>query len=237
MGKLPKDISDFMAAYAVDADELWEVRANTWAIKHKALERVACNKGITFNQPWVIEADVANKVAVMCVTGHLDMRPLGGQGMRTEWSIGEATGANCKNSYFWSMAEKRGKDRVILKLLNISGSLYSEDEADDFKRPNPHVTRPEDVIEPIERDQYGEPIDNIPHGDPSIEPLPKKDARKDWSLCEQEIRKITTVRGLENWAHTNKNRVASFPSDWAEMLRGTYRDQLTEVRVKEAKAA
>ena len=25
------------------------------------------------------------------------------------------------------------------------GDIYSEDEADDFKRPNPHVTRPEDL--------------------------------------------------------------------------------------------
>ncbi len=31
-------------------------------------------------------------------------------------------------------AEKRAKDRVILKLLNIHGVLYSEEEADDFKR-------------------------------------------------------------------------------------------------------
>ena len=30
------------------------------------------------------------------------------------------------------MAEKRAKDRVILKLLNLSGDVYSQDEADEF---------------------------------------------------------------------------------------------------------
>ncbi len=31
------------------------------------------------------------------------------------------------------MAEKRAKDRVILKLAGIHGLVYSEEEADDFK--------------------------------------------------------------------------------------------------------
>ena len=34
------------------------------------------------------------------------------------------------------MAEKRAKDRVILKLLNMAGDYYSDAEADDFKREN-----------------------------------------------------------------------------------------------------
>ena len=33
------------------------------------------------------------------------------------------------------MAEKRLKDRIILKLVGVSGYVYSEDESDDFKRP------------------------------------------------------------------------------------------------------
>jgi len=34
------------------------------------------------------------------------------------------------------MAEKRAKDRVILKLLGVAGDMYSEEEADEFKRLN-----------------------------------------------------------------------------------------------------
>ena len=50
------------------------------------------------------------------------------------WSIGEATPANNKNEYPWAMAEKRAKDRVILKLIGASGFVYSEEEADSLKQ-------------------------------------------------------------------------------------------------------
>ena len=56
---------------------------------------------------------------------------------RTEWSIGEATPYNNKNGYPFAMAEKRAKDRVILKLVGIAGDVYSSEEADDFKQSNP----------------------------------------------------------------------------------------------------
>ena len=36
------------------------------------------------------------------------------------------------------MAEKRAKDRVILKLAGLHGYVYSEDEAEDFKE-SPHA--------------------------------------------------------------------------------------------------
>ena len=44
---------------------------------------------------------------------------------------------NNKNSYPYAMAEKRAKDRVILKLIGVAGFVYSEDEADAFKEERP----------------------------------------------------------------------------------------------------
>ncbi len=101
MPKLPKDIADFMEVHGVMADEVWEVRPGTFAIKHKAIERIAAEKNISFEPPTIIEAKAGDKVVAMCVTGKM--------GERVEWSIGEATAANCKNSYFYAMAEKRGR--------------------------------------------------------------------------------------------------------------------------------
>jgi cytochrome c2 len=63
----------------------------------------------------------------------------GAIGDKSEWSIGEACiNVNYKVSgkqaaYVYAMAEKRAKDRVILKLAGLHG-VYSEDEADDFKQ-------------------------------------------------------------------------------------------------------
>ena len=45
------------------------------------------------------------------------------------------------------MAEKRAKDRVILKLIGLSGDVYSEEEADDFKQSRPNMGPRDDMTE------------------------------------------------------------------------------------------
>lgn len=97
----------------------------TWVVLHKALERVAVKAKISFDPPAVLQVDAEQKIVAICVTGTMDGR--------SEWSIGEAAPYNNKNAYPFAMAEKRAKDRVILKLVGLHGLLYSEDEADDFK--------------------------------------------------------------------------------------------------------
>jgi hypothetical protein len=72
----------------------------------------------------MIESNAEKNIAVVVVTGYL--------GDRMEWSFGEATPKNSKNAYPYAMAEKRAKDRVILKLIGLHGDVYSESEADDF---------------------------------------------------------------------------------------------------------
>lgn len=120
---------DVLKKYGGTKDDIWELKRGSRSVKivlHKALERIATQAGIRFDAPQIIEADSKNGVAVVCVTGHLEPA--------TEWSIGEASPKNNKNEYPWAMAEKRAKDRVILKLLGLHGDVYSEEEADDFKR-------------------------------------------------------------------------------------------------------
>ena len=129
MPSLPKDISDFMEKYGVDSDELWQVHGSTWVIKHKALERVAAQVGITFDRPEIIACDLEKKSMVVCTFGKM--------GDKAEWSFGEASPANCKNAYFAAMCEKRSRDRVILKLLVSHGALYSESEAEEFAEQRP----------------------------------------------------------------------------------------------------
>lgn len=103
---------------------VWDCHG-TWVVYHKALERVAARAGIKFDPPMVLEANGSGKCAALCVSATL--------GDRTDWSIGEAAPGNNKNSYPFAMAEKRARDRVILKLIGLAGLAYSEEEADDFK--------------------------------------------------------------------------------------------------------
>jgi hypothetical protein len=116
----------------------WKVQG-TPVLHHKALERIAAKARITFDVPTVIRAE--RDEAVMMVVGHM---PATEQGeARTEWSVGEClVNVNYRVSgkqaaYVYAMAEKRAKDRVILKLIGLHGLAYSEEEADDFKASNP----------------------------------------------------------------------------------------------------
>jgi hypothetical protein len=232
MGKPSPRLLKFMETYKVDADEVWEVRTGgAWAIKHSALERVAAEQGITYDLPQISEKDSANKIVAMLVVAHM--------GDRVEWSFGEASPANNKNAYCYAMAEKRAKDRCILKLLNSHGSVYSESEADEFAhRPNPHTTKPSDLVPEVEYDQHGQPIDNIPTGDDRIERLPKAKARNDFAVAQHELRLTKTPTELERWGKANANRVESYPTDWQALLRGIYTDHMADLRnVKQKEVA
>ena len=51
-------------------------------------------------------------------------------------SVGEADDKNCFSGYKGCMAEKRGVDRCVLKLINAyEYGISSEVEAEDFKKP------------------------------------------------------------------------------------------------------
>lgn len=109
------------ARYGLEHSDFWQIPQNKqWVCKHAALEVVATKAGIVWLPPQIIEAATADGIAVLAVSGKM--------GDRVEWSTGEASPKNNKNSYPWAMAEKRAKDRVVLKLAGIHGLVYSEDE-------------------------------------------------------------------------------------------------------------
>lgn len=120
---------------------VWDCHG-TLVIYHKAVEVIAASAGIKFMKPEIIVSDQATKHVAILVTGVLGEDTF-------EWSIGEAAPYNNKNGYPFAMAEKRAKDRVVLKLLGLHGEIYSEDEADDFKNSAPEEVVPDEDIEEI----------------------------------------------------------------------------------------
>jgi hypothetical protein len=227
---LSKRVEAFKAAYGVEIDELWEVRPGTWAVKHSALERIAVEKGITFELPQLAEKDSANKIVAMLVVANM--------GDRREWAMGEASPANNKNAYCYAMAEKRGKDRCILKLLNAHGTVYSEDEADDFKqRQNPHVTRPADIVPEVEYDEHGHPVDNIPLGDDGIERMSKAKSNPHFAELQAELYAIKTLPEMRPWGKKNANRIATLHTDYQAILRGLFEEHRDSLRQPRTEAA
>lgn len=149
----------------------------TPVVLHKALEQIAAHKGMQFDAPTIIDRDTANKTVVICVTGRL--------GDKSEWSIGEAAPYNNKNSYPYAMAEKRAKDRVILKLLDVAGFVYSEEEADDFKQARPQQQQPQQQPQ---------------QANPWLE----------WAAAsEQYVAQLTTQAALMAWSGDNDQNIKS----------------------------
>src|SRR5690349_23258696 len=133
MNTTDKKISEVLAKFGEPmAGSIWRVQG-TAVIYHKTRERIAAQANVAFDEPKIIRAE--RDEAVIQVTGRM--------GERVEWSIGEALiGVNYRVSgkqaaYVYAMAEKRAKDRVILKLIELHGLVYSEEEADDFKQSRP----------------------------------------------------------------------------------------------------
>lgn len=132
-------IREVLGRYDVPYEgNVWAVQG-TPVIKHMALELVAARAEIEFDKPTILRAE--RDEAVILVAGHICAINSGSKTMHA-WSIGEAlVNINYKVSgkqaaYVYAMAEKRAKDRVILKLVGLHGQAYSEDEADDFKQRN-----------------------------------------------------------------------------------------------------
>jgi hypothetical protein len=239
MARPSKQIMSFMEKYGVESDEIWEVHGSTWVVKHKALERIAAEQGVTWDRPAMLECNSADGVAAMCVFGKL--------GERMEWSVGEClvvrpdrAGGNYKVTgkqagYVYAMAEKRAKDRVILKLLDTAGALYSEAESDEFtQRQNPHVTRPEDIVPGVDYDDNGQIIDNIPHAQPA-QKLRVADQRPLYDAIQKEAHAFGDSARFVAWMNDEKTiaRVADFKQDWQAIFRGVCKEHLAALRTQE----
>jgi hypothetical protein len=121
----------------VSRDDLWDVNGKP-VILHAALERLSAALELEWDMPTVVKAE-SEEVVLICRAKRKDGK--------AEWSFGEVKivregvlGGNYKVTgkqpgYPYAMAEKRGKDRVIIKLAGLHGA-YSEEEADDFAQRN-----------------------------------------------------------------------------------------------------
>jgi len=221
----PKEIAEFMAKYKVATSDVWKIpqgSSGAYAIKHKALERVAAKEGITYDRPAVLQIDLKEKSAAVVVFAKL--------GDRTEWSTGEAAPYNCKNAYPVAMAEKRAKDRCILKLLQAHGDIYSDAELDG-KRENPHTTKPEDVSDAeVNKD------DTIPYVTGLTRRTKYKNPEIDseFKVAQNEMNATKTPEELRVWGATKGRMLGTWPNNWEDMFRRKYAEHLAELEGKTA---
>lgn len=193
--------------YGLDGSDFWELpqKKGTWLVKHSALEIVAAKAGIRFDMPQILEAKGVEGAAAVCVQGIM--------GDRFEWSIGEASPKNSKNAYPWAMAEKRAKDRVILKLSGIHGLVYSEEEMAGSDRAEQPAQPPARIS------SY----------------LAKKIFKTDAMLADIDGAK--TLKRCDEIEELFTNELAFLPPNWIEAFRerlGVRRDELGQPTAAES---
>jgi phage recombination protein Bet len=116
----------------------------------------------------------------------------------------------------------------------LSG-VYTGDEmeqAPDAKRDNPHINRPEDIVDIPANDHP----DRIPDGNPTIKALPKKNARADYEIWQRELHATKTVAECKDWMTSQADRMQTYPEDWREIARGLCVQHLAALRAKETPA-
>src|SRR6185312_8870625 len=98
-------------------------------------------------------------------------------------------------------------------------------------RPNPHVTRPEDVFTPVERDQHGQPVDNIQQVEPGKK-LTVAEQRPIFAALQKELQATDSLKALRAYgeSQTFLDRFALLKSDWQEFLRGVYDEHKQALR-------
>ena len=196
---MSNEIHDLFKRYDVllERDDVWSIQS-TKVVKHKALERLGAKLHIKWQAPQVLRAE--RDEAVILVTGEIEAT---GQ---CEWSIGEAlVNGNYRVSgkqaaYVYAMAEKRAKDRVILKLAGLHG-VYSEDEADDFKQSN---SRPEP--------------------DPA-----EAHAMAQADIFIEAMKTALSTDDLADWVKQNKPAIEALPDLSQDLIRDAFRVKRAEL--------
>ena len=126
-------IQELAETYNLQKEDCWNhQKSGKWILTHDACEKIATQEGI-----YLIDRVVDNSEAELVrywIT--MGMKDENGETI-TISSVGEADRNNCFSQYLCCMAEKRGIDRCIIKLIRAyQYGISSEVEAEDFKKPD-----------------------------------------------------------------------------------------------------
>ena len=118
-------------------EDTWDCHG-TPVVLHKYIEIIGAKLNVSIDSLDVVEANAEKGIVSMkCVASIKDRQVI---------SYGECSPKNNKNAYPYAMAEKRAVDRCILKLANLHGFVYSENEIDDKEPSSKPKTAEKKVI-------------------------------------------------------------------------------------------
>ena len=177
------NIKELAKKYDLVEGDFWNHKqSGQWILTHDAVEKVATKEGIRLVNIETLNSET--ELVRFLVTMVKDEV--------TITSVGEADRNNCFSQYLGCMAEKRGVDRCVLKLINAyEYRISSEVEAEDFKRPA-HYHKTDNQVE-----QFADMLEH-PYFDGK-----KKETKKAWddadSLTKAELVLSQMNQRIENY--------------------------------------
>lgn len=138
------NIKQLVEKYKLTQDDVWKCQ-KSWVVSHNAVEKIMAIENINIEDIKVLNSEMF--FARFLITATKDNKKVmtigeaifkDGSTLQKKYRNGNPYMlGNCDIDYIGSMAEKRGIDRAVLKLINAyEYGIYSESEADNFKKPN-----------------------------------------------------------------------------------------------------
>jgi len=230
----PKHTSKFQRAGGFKGTAIKPI----YSIHRMTEEFGPCGAGWGINEPTFQLVHGNDEVLVYCYVSIWH-----GTRDNTVFGVGgdKAIGKNRNGAFTDDEAFKKAFTDAItnaMKYIGVSADvhmgLFDDSKYVESVRQNPHVTRPADIFEPVDHDEHGEVIDNIPAPDPdSIKKLRVADQRPIFKELQDEIQATASIKELQQWAEQNRNRLGSLKSDWQDFLRGVYAEHLKALRLLE----
>jgi len=137
-------LKELAKRYELGQDDFWQLPQNNRVhiLTHDACEKIASIEGVRYEKPeWLSKGE--GGVWAVQASGYKSDDP-----ENILWTTGEASKQNCTAKYLVNMAEKRAKDRLVLKLIKAyEYGIKSEEEADEFKKPDTEATTADKPVE------------------------------------------------------------------------------------------
>ena len=234
--QIPQHLKDLIDKVGMTEQEAtWDCHGST-IIRHEALERIADYVGITFEVPTTIESKLEK--GIFCA------HYVGTDGDKMSESYGEATPQNNKNLYASAMAEKRAKDRVILKLIGVSGHVYSSEEADwkEIKKQKDEEKKRKEEQKQQVKQEEPPPFEPDPNSISIIKTTLTEDQanrlEKDEYLMlqiPQQIAKLVDERDVNTWLNKNTKFLEMIKQKYSadyQIIRTAFNKKLDEFQKK-----
>ena len=133
-----------------DVDFWKHQQSGQWILTHNAVEKIAIMEKIEISDIKILNSE--EDLVRMLITMRIPFEIIDSETdkniivYKEVTSIGEADRKNCRSQYLGCMAEKRGIDRCVLKLISAyQYGISSEVEADDFAKPR-HYQKTQDQL-------------------------------------------------------------------------------------------